>query len=976
MILFIETLYTDLLFKILAGTTIKSIGIFVVAVVGTYSLRHKSAAIRGLVWGLAILGYLIIPLFSLTLPKWEVNVLAKTPSRFETHQFPDNSQSAAFAVSTEPSYLLSQVGSSTQTTPASTQSKLRSNANRIPLSMSWADWIGVIWAGVGLFFLVRLIAGIGAVWYISTRSENFSRVVKSKLRDWDPRVSVRLSDRIAVPMMWGVFRPVILLPVDAGSWPAARLRAALLHELAHVKRWDWTMQAIAQLTCAVYWFNPLVWFASRQMRIEAEQACDDYVLNDGYQSIDYAQHLLNIAQNVNSAGSVSRTAVAMARPSQIENRLRTILTANLNRRPLTRVSVAIGLCSLICFTVPMGVVRLVEAFDLKAPFARLGKGSMTDIKFAHDGTRLVVSGHTGIWVYDAHTGDELLQLIETSNTVQTVAFSPDSSKIASGGLGPDIRLWELDTGDHLTIPNSQTHGFTAFDFSPDGSMLASGGKKGTLKLWETATGQELADFTVGQASIEVLVFSPDGRTLANCNGDRISLWDIGTNTRRATFKGHKAKISALVFSPDGQLLASGGHGEIRLWDVAAQRERLTFSRHTNTVRALAFLMDNKTLASADKDGVIRLWDTTTGDLRATVTKLIGNPEVFAFSPNGATIAAGNWAGNLEVREITTGREVFSRLTAHIGVISTMAFTSDGRTIVSGGHDGVFRMWDVAAGTMQLGNQVGQPTAEWRLVISADGSTIAAGMPADPEASIQIWGTESDNSSALIKPKHAGFDSVLAISPGGTCLASGGGDGSIFVVDTKTGRDLMRLTEHTDAINALVFSPDGNRLASSGRDGKILVWDVGSKDLPLTLTDDGSYLWDVDLPLTLTDDCGYLAFSPNGKTLASIGRGIRLWDLETGDLTTLTTYEGIGVRALVFSPDSETLVTGGFDLRAWDVKTGSRIIDHSPYLAANSLRLIQTLAFSPNGQTLAVGDWEGILLWNWDEVAFWGAPFDR
>ena len=209
MILFIETLYTDLLFKILAGTTIKSIGIFVVAVVGTYSLRHKSAAIRGLVWGLAILGYLIIPLFSLTLPKWEVNVLAKTPSRFETHQFPDNSQSAAFAVSTEPSYLLSQVGSSTQTTPASTQSKLRSNANRIPLSMSWADWIGVIWAGVGLFFLVRLIAGIGAVWYISTRSENFSRVVKSKLRDWDPRVSVRLSDRIAVPMMWGVFRPVI-----------------------------------------------------------------------------------------------------------------------------------------------------------------------------------------------------------------------------------------------------------------------------------------------------------------------------------------------------------------------------------------------------------------------------------------------------------------------------------------------------------------------------------------------------------------------------------------------------------------------------------------------------------------------------------------------------------------------------------------------------------------------------------------------
>lgn len=960
MILFIETLYTDLLLKFLAGTTMKSIGIFAVAVVVTYSLRHKSAAIRGLIWGLAILGCIIVPLFSFTLPKWEVNVLTKTPSRFETHQFPDNSQSPAFVVSTEPSYLLSQVGSSTQTTSTPTQSKLGSNADRIPFVMSWADWIGVIWAGGGLFFLVRLIAGIGAVWHISTRSEDFSRVVKPKLRDWNPRISVRLSDRIAVPMMWGVLRPVILLPVDAGSWPAARLRTALLHELAHVKRWDWTMQAIAQLTCAVYWFNPLVWFASHQMRIAAEQACDDHVLNAGYQSTDYAQHLLNIAQNVNIAGSVSRTAVAMARPSQIENRLRTILTPNLNRHPVTKVSVVIGLCSLICFAVPMSAMRLVEAFDLKAPFARLGKGGMTDIKFSHDGTRLVVSGHTGVWVYDAHTGDEAFQLVETNDTVRTIAFSPDGSKIASGGLGPDIRLWELGTGGHLTIPSSQTHGFTAFDFSPDGSMLASGGKKGTLKLWETATGQELADFTVGQASIEVLVFSPDGRTLASCSGDRISLWDIATNTRRATFKGHKAKISALVFSPDGQLLASGGHSEIRLWDVAAQRERLTFSRHTNTVRALAFLMDNKTLASADKDGAIRLWDTATGDLRATVTKLIGNPEVFAFSPNGATIAAGNWAGNLEVREVPTGREVFSRLTAHIGVISTMAFTPDGRTIVSGGHDGVFRMWDVAADTMQLANQVGQPTAEWRLVISADGSTIAAGMPADQEASIQIWDTESGSSIASVKPKHTGFDSVFVISPDGARLASGGRDGSIFVVDTKTGRDLMRLTEHTDTINALVFSPDGNRLASSGRDGKILVWDVGSKDLLLTLT----------------DECGYLAFSPDGKTLASVGRGIRLWDIETGGLTTLTTYEGIGVRALVFSPDSETLVTGGFDLRAWNVKAGSRIIDHSPYVAANNLRLIQTLAFSPDGKTIAVGDWEGILLWNWDKVAFWGAPFDR
>ena len=83
-------------------------------------------------------------------------------------------------------------------------------------------------------------------------------------------------------MVWGFFRPTILLPADASNWQEERLRAVLLHELAHIQRNDWESQLIAQVMCAVYWFNPLVWFAARRMRVEAERACDDHVLNAGY----------------------------------------------------------------------------------------------------------------------------------------------------------------------------------------------------------------------------------------------------------------------------------------------------------------------------------------------------------------------------------------------------------------------------------------------------------------------------------------------------------------------------------------------------------------------------------------------------------------------------------------------------------------------------------------------------------------------
>jgi len=225
------------------------------------------------------------------------------------------------------------------------------------------DWLAVCWAAGALFLIARLIVGIGAVWHLSARSDDFNGLILHIPPNWRRPVSIRQNKAITVPMVWGLFRPVILLPADAEEWSPEQQRAVMLHELAHIQRQDWLMQMMAQITCAVYWFNPLVWFAARRMRTEAERACDDHVLNAGYQSTDYAQHLLDIVQNIKVLRSVSRATVAMIRQSKIEERLRTILAKHRNRRPVTKIAVAIGLLALICFAVPMGVMRLTEAVD-------------------------------------------------------------------------------------------------------------------------------------------------------------------------------------------------------------------------------------------------------------------------------------------------------------------------------------------------------------------------------------------------------------------------------------------------------------------------------------------------------------------------------------------------------------------------------------------------------------------------------------
>ena len=346
MMRFIEILYADPLLKFLVDTTIKSFVIFAVAGLFAFCLRRKSAAVRGFVWSMAIVGCLIVPLFSLVLPKWELRILpVETPTSIAQSQLSTKSASSIAITPTQP-----------QPNPVTGQSGSLT-------ALQWTDGIAIVWAGAGLFLLIRLIVGIGAVWHISACSNNFSRAVKQFQSNWNQRVNVCLSNRIAVPMVWGFLRPVILLPVDADQWKTERLRAVLLHELAHIKRWDWTMLIVAQITCTVYWFNPLVWFAAHWMRIEAEQACDDQVLNAGYQSTDYAQLLLDITRNVKIEKVTSRAAVAIARSSKIERRLRTVLAENLNRHPVTKVVAGVGLLIFICFAVPMGAMRLAQAVN-------------------------------------------------------------------------------------------------------------------------------------------------------------------------------------------------------------------------------------------------------------------------------------------------------------------------------------------------------------------------------------------------------------------------------------------------------------------------------------------------------------------------------------------------------------------------------------------------------------------------------------
>jgi beta-lactamase regulating signal transducer with metallopeptidase domain len=214
----------------------------------------------------------------------------------------------------------------------------------------WPSWILLVWlmgAGIALF---QIPLGVLGIYFLSRRSQRITsgslgRMLSNVADELGGRRPVTLlieasGTRVVTPMTWGMLRPVILLPAEVESWPASRLRLVLLHELAHIKRQDCLTQTVAQIAGALYWFNPLMWQAVRQLRLEAEQACDDIVLQAGCTSQDYARHLLQIARHSCVSRYASLAMVPIGRPSKMEQRLRSILDAGRRRGEVTRR----GLC--------------------------------------------------------------------------------------------------------------------------------------------------------------------------------------------------------------------------------------------------------------------------------------------------------------------------------------------------------------------------------------------------------------------------------------------------------------------------------------------------------------------------------------------------------------------------------------------------------------------------------------------------------
>jgi len=282
-----------------------------------------------------------------------------------------------------------------------------------------------------------------------------------------------------------------------------------------------------------------------------------------------------------------------------------------------------------------------------------------------------------------------------SDSVWSVAFSPDGRTLASGSGDNRIKWWDVQSEREIVAFTGHSNRVYSVTFSPDGQMLASGSHDETIKLWDVQSKLKIATLTGHSSSVSSVVFSPDGRTLAIGSGDSmIKLWNVQSKRQIATLTENSMCASVRVaFSPDGRTLASGSFkNTIKLWDVRSQRQIATLiTGHSNIVLSVAFSPDGRTLASGSWDKMIGLWDVQHQRQIATLTGHSNYICYVAFSPDGRTLASGSYDKTIKLWDVQSQGEI-ATLTGHSGAVYSVAFSPDGRMLASGSEDKTIKLW--------------------------------------------------------------------------------------------------------------------------------------------------------------------------------------------------------------------------------------------------------------------------------------------
>lgn len=569
------------------------------------------------------------------------------------------------------------------------------------------------------------------------------------------------------------------------------------------------------------------------------------------------------------------------------------------------------------------------------------QGVMAGVSYSPDGSRLAASGADGyVRVWDAESGQPVVDPIPDHQGVSEIAFSPDGQALVTADRDGVLRIF--DAGDFSVDHeiDTGTENLSSIAFTSDGSRFATIGNDRVIQVVDTDTGDPVREFPSGhQGYVSELAFSPDGALLLSGSEDgTLQMWDAEAGTAIGPRIETGGMVADVAFRPDGRRFVSSGNSVI-LWDTQTRKPiGDPLQGHVNAVTTVSFSPDSQVLATGSADATVRVWDADTGAFLWNVMYgHEGRIWGLVYSPDGRHIASASSDGTVRIWNPLGSQP----LLGHTAAVRDLSYSPDGEFMASAGEDGTVRLWDPDTHQL-LGRPLDAGVPLYALDFSEDSSTLVAG---GDGGTVVLWNMGSRQVAGRYETGRAGAIRTLEFEDKGERLSVLDWDGVASVMDI----DGQQVGEEVPDVEAITLSPAWNLAATSRMsENNVYVLPIGGDSQGSEVTLEGH-----------TNRVGRLVFNPDGSLLvsASDDTTVRRWNPATG--------ESVGgplaghtdeVLDLAFSPDGTRLVTGSADTtaRLWDVATGRQIAD--PYVGHTEH--VTSVAFDPDGGSFATGSRDG------------------
>ncbi len=601
--------------------------------------------------------------------------------------------------------------------------------------------------------------------------------------------------------------------------------------------------------------------------------------------------------------------------------------------------------------------------DLELMTIRAHKGTATYLAFSPDSSALATCGLDGVVrLWDAPTGRLIREFLGHTELPKVVAFDPTGRRIASGGFDRVVRIWDVASGGVIRELPPMPQAVTGVSFRPPaGDRLAILSGDTTVRIDDLVTNRTLVSRRLpvpdpGRYLDNFPIFyMPGGRRLIATGGYKVFVLNAEDGADLQSFGG--VVMSSLPFTPNGESLVLGQEDGLRLVETRTGAELFRVKGTTSRLASASIDGTGGLLAYTTGEGSpdIRLYDLPgRKELRALRAGTKGSSLVrcLALSPDGRILAAAIGDGSVQLWYNLRGRKASD---AAVGPgqprLEGLSLDASGRRLAVGIHDGQVALAEVEGPTM-LPRRLAVPSARvYDVALSGDGRLVAA---ACSDGYVRTWDpAEPGEPPPLLAGKGQVF--AVAFDPGGRRLAAAGDDRALRIWDLARPNSPLVVTEaHEGTIYDLAFSPDGRTLATASGDQTIRLRDSFS----------GHAIRTFALPKSLenTGPLNSVAFDASGRRVvaASAGGFAVVWDAGWGTL--LATMSGhIGaVNDAAFSPDGRRVFTAGADgsVKLWDAELGTEVFEfrHNAPLSA--------VAMTPDGFRLLAASSDGAIL-SWD-----------